>query len=96
MRNLIRRSQYYANLTIDELYFEDVPVCVVKYREFNRILLGCAGWLQKVRLNLRPSNCQLEEVFYLQITVNQFLDVWENESYFLPAIEKKLAMPIRE
>ncbi len=43
---------HYANLTIDELSFEDVPICVAKYQEFDRILLGRAGWLQKVRLNL--------------------------------------------
>ena len=43
---------HYANLTIDELFFEDVPVCVAKYPEFDRILLGREGWLQRVRLNL--------------------------------------------
>lgn len=43
---------HYANLTIDELSFEDVPICVAKHREFDRILLGRGGWLQKVRLNL--------------------------------------------
>ncbi len=43
---------HYANLTIDELFFEDVPVCIAKYPEFDRILLGREGWLQKVRLNL--------------------------------------------
>ncbi len=43
---------HYATLTSGELSFEDVPVCVAKYRGFDRILLGRAGWLQKVRLNL--------------------------------------------
>jgi len=43
---------HYANLTIGELAFEDVPVCIAEYRGFDRILLGRAGWLQKVRLNL--------------------------------------------
>jgi predicted aspartyl protease len=43
---------HYANLTIGELFFEDVPVCVAKYPEFDRILLGREGWLQKVRLTL--------------------------------------------
>ena len=43
---------HYTTLTIGELAFEDVPICVAKYRGFDRILLGCAGWLQKVRLNL--------------------------------------------
>ena len=43
---------HYTNLTIDELFFEDVPICVAKYPEFHRILLGRGGWLQKVRLNL--------------------------------------------
>jgi len=46
--------------------------------------------------NLRPSNFQLEEVFYPQITINQFLDVYANEIYFRPAIEKKWTMLIRD
>ena len=43
---------HYANLTIDELFFEDGPICIAKYPEFDRIMLGREGWLQKVRMIL--------------------------------------------
>ncbi len=43
---------HYATITISTLTFEDVPICVAKYSAFDRCLLGRAGWLQKVRMNL--------------------------------------------
>ena len=45
---------HYVTLSIGDLTFEDVPICVAKYRDFDRCLVGRAGWLQKVRLNLIP------------------------------------------
>lgn len=44
--------RHYATLTLGDLSFEDVPICVAKYQEFDRCLIGRAGWLQKVRLCL--------------------------------------------
>ncbi|HMV51278.1 MAG TPA: retropepsin-like aspartic protease [Blastocatellia bacterium] len=43
---------HYAVLTVGDLVFEDVPVFVAKYPGFDRCLLGRAGWLQRVRMNL--------------------------------------------
>jgi hypothetical protein len=45
---------HYVSLTIGDLFFEDVPICVAKYRDFDRCMVGRAGWFQKVRLNLVP------------------------------------------
>lgn len=43
---------HYTVLSVGDLIFEDVPTFVAKYPDFDRCLLGRAGWLQKVRLNL--------------------------------------------
>ena len=50
---------HYVTLTIGDLIFEDVPLCVEKYQELGRCLLGRAGWLQKVRLGLATYDEQL-------------------------------------
>jgi len=43
---------HYATMAIGDLIFDDVPVCVAKYPGLDRCLIGRAGWLQKVRMNL--------------------------------------------
>jgi predicted aspartyl protease len=50
---------HYVNLTIGDLIFEDVPLCVEKYQGLDRCLLGRAGWLQKVRLGMSTYDEQL-------------------------------------
>jgi predicted aspartyl protease len=44
--------QHYVHLTLGDLCFEDVPVCIPKYPEFHRGLLGRAGWFPKVDLGV--------------------------------------------
>lgn len=50
---------HYATLHLAELTFEDVPICIAKYPDFDRCLLGRGGWLQKVRLCLVTYHDQL-------------------------------------
>ena len=54
---------HYATLTIGDFIFEDVPICVAKYPNFDRALLGRAGWLQKVRMNL----ITYDDALYLEL-----------------------------
>ncbi len=54
---------HFATLLLGDLAFEDVPICVIKYPGFDRCLLGRAGWLQKVRLNLSA----YDEALYLNL-----------------------------
>ncbi len=43
---------HYTTFFLGELSFGDVPVCIAKYHDFNRCLLGREGWLQAVRFGL--------------------------------------------
>jgi len=43
---------HYVTLCVGDLVFDDAPVCVAKYPEFDRCLLGRGGWLQSVRFGL--------------------------------------------
>lgn len=54
---------HYVTLSIGDLAFEDVPICIAKYRDFDRCMVGRAGWLQKVRMNLIP----YDEHLYLNL-----------------------------
>lgn len=50
---------HYINLTIGDLTFEDVPLCVEKYQGLGRCLLGRAGWLRKLWLGMVTYDEQL-------------------------------------
>lgn len=43
---------HYLTLNIGTLLFDDAPVCIAKYTDFDRCLLGRGGWLPSVRLGL--------------------------------------------
>jgi hypothetical protein len=43
---------HYLTLTVGDLAFDDAPICVSKFPEFSRCLLGRGGWIQSVRLGL--------------------------------------------
>jgi predicted aspartyl protease len=55
--------QHYGSLILGDLLFEDVPICVAKYHDFDRVLIGRAGWLHKVRLGL----VVYDELLYLNL-----------------------------
>jgi hypothetical protein len=43
---------HYLTLGIGNLAFDDAPVCIAKYADFDRCLLGRGGWFPSVRMGL--------------------------------------------